>query len=56
MLPNSAFQVVRKQKKFIRAVVKKFASVFTQQIAKLVEVVKAREEKKAITTPRSQQA
>lgn len=42
---NSAFQAVKKQKKFINGIAKEFVSRFISQTAKLVEIVKAREEK-----------
>lgn len=42
---NNVFLLVKKQKKFINSIAKKFASAFTKQTAKLIEIVKAREEK-----------
>lgn len=45
MILNNIFQTVEKKKKFKDSVDEEFASVFTRQTAKLVEIVKAREEK-----------
>lgn len=45
MILNNALYVVEKQKEFTSSAVEKFASAFTQQVTKLVQVVKAREKK-----------
>lgn len=51
MMLNSAFQVVEKQKEFTSSAAEEFASAFTGQTAKLVEVVKAREERQKAMLP-----
>ena len=51
MMLNSALQAVEKQKEFTGRAAKDFASAFTKQTAKLVEVVKAREERQKAMPP-----
>lgn len=42
---NSAFQAVKKQKKFTNGVAQEFVSRFISQTAKLVKIIKTGEEK-----------
>lgn len=51
MMLNSALQAVEKQKEFTGSAAEEFASAFTRQTAKLVEVVKAREESQKAMPP-----
>lgn len=51
MMLNSALQAVEKQKEFTGRAAEDFASAFTKQTAKLVEVVKAREERQKAMPP-----
>lgn len=45
MILNNAFQIIKKQKEFTSRTAKNFENAFTKQIAKWVEVIKAREER-----------
>ena len=51
MMLNSALQAAEKQKEFTGRAADGFASTFTKQTAKLVEVVKAREERQKAMPP-----
>lgn len=51
MMLNSALQAVEEQKEFTGSAAEEFASAFTRQTAKLVEVVKAREERQKAIPP-----
>ena len=51
LMLSTALQAVKKQKKFTSAVAEKFMRIFTIQKSKLVEAVKAREERHKVLPP-----